>query len=67
MKKLLILLFTSHLVFSQQNSEIKVGSVFDNDIVYEVNTTFSYTCFARSIITMLAIFYNIKDLHLLVI
>ena len=26
MKKLLILLFTSHLVFSQQNSEIKVGS-----------------------------------------
>ena len=26
MKKLLILLFTTHLVFSQQNSEIKVGS-----------------------------------------
>ena len=37
MKKLLILLFTSHLVFSQQNSEIKVGSEKMNDYLDKIS------------------------------
>ena len=37
MKKLLILLFTSHLVFSQQNSEIKVGSEKMNEYIYKIS------------------------------
>ena len=36
MKKLLILLFTSHLVFSQQNSEIKVGSEKMNEYLDKI-------------------------------
>ena len=37
MKKLLILLFTSHLVFSQQNSEIKVGSEKMNEYLDKIS------------------------------
>lgn len=37
MKKLLILLFTSHLVFSQQNSEIKVGSEKMNEYIDKIS------------------------------
>jgi len=37
MKKLLILLFTSHLVFSQQNSEIKVGSEKMNEYLNKIS------------------------------
>ena len=37
MKKLLILLFTSHLVFSQQNIEIKVGSEKMNEYLDKIS------------------------------
>ena len=37
MKKLLILLFTSHLVFSQQNNEIKVGSEKINEYLEKIS------------------------------
>ena len=37
MKKLLILLFTCHLVFSQQNSEIKVGSEKMNEYLNKIS------------------------------
>ena len=37
MKKLLILLFTSHLVFSQQNSEVKVGSEKMNEYLNKIS------------------------------
>ena len=37
MKKLLILIFTSHLVFSQQNSEIKVGSEKMNEYLDKIS------------------------------
>ena len=37
MKKLLILLFTTHLVFSQQNSEIKVGSEKMNEYLDKIS------------------------------
>tara|TARA_Y100000992_G_scaffold45007_1_gene25789 strand:+ start:2766 stop:3926 length:1161 start_codon:yes stop_codon:yes gene_type:complete len=37
MKKLLILLFTSHLVFSQQKSEIKVGSEKMNEYLDKIS------------------------------
>ena len=37
MKKLLILLFTSHLVFSQQNREIKVGSEKMNEYLDKIS------------------------------
>ena len=37
MKKLLILLFTSHLVFSQQNREIKVGSEKMNEYLNKIS------------------------------
>ena len=37
MKKLLILLFSSHLVFSQQNSEIKVGSEKMNEYLDKIS------------------------------
>ena len=37
MKKLLILLFTSHLVFSQQNSEVKVGSEKMNEYLDKIS------------------------------
>ena len=37
MKKLLILLFTSHLLFSQQNSEIKVGSEKMNEYLDKIS------------------------------
>ena len=37
MKKLLILLFASHLVFSQQNSEIKVGSEKMNEYLDKIS------------------------------